>query len=218
MRKGAKSIPPRKAFHFCAICGQQSRRCACFRARKIPTSALSGGSNLITHLMKLPNQILTLAVVALLSPFAALAAADKPVPAIELGAPFADNAILQREKEVPVWGWSKPGTSVTVEFSGQNGTATAGADGRWMVKLKPLTASAAPAELVVSDSHGKRVALKNVLVGEVWHASGQSNIEWFAGKSLCAGLAQELGGAKDEVPIREFRTGTVSALFDHPIT
>ena len=61
--------------------------------------------------MKLPNQILTLAAVALLSPFAALAAepATKPAPAIELGAPFADNAILQREVDLPLWGWTKPG-------------------------------------------------------------------------------------------------------------
>ena len=160
---------------------------------------------------------LALAAILLLSPFAVSSAEDKPAakpaPAIELGAPFADNAILQREVDLPVWGWSTPGTSITVEFSTQKGTATAGADGRWMVKLKPLKASAVPAELVISDSHGKRLALKNVLVGEVWHASGQSNMEWFAGKSMCAGLAQELGGAKEEVPIRELRTDTVSALY-----
>ncbi len=167
--------------------------------------------------MNLPNRILTLAAIVLISPFAALAAEDKPVakpaPAIELGLPFADNAILQREVDLPVWGWSKPGTSVTVEFSTQKGMATAGADGRWMVKLKPLKASAVPAELVVSDSEGRKVALKNILVGEVWHASGQSNMEWFAGKSMCAGLAQDLAKAKEEVPIRELRTDTVSALY-----
>ncbi len=153
----------------------------------------------------------------LLSPLAASAAETKPVakpaPAIELGAPFGDNAILQREKDLPVWGWSKPGTAVTVEFAGQKETAKAGADGKWMLKLKPLKASAAPAEMLINDSEGKRVALKNVLVGEVWHASGQSNMEWFAGKSLCSGLAQELSKAKDEVPIRELRTDTVSALY-----
>ncbi len=167
--------------------------------------------------MNLPNRLLTLAATVLLSPFAVLAAEDKPAakpaPAIELGAPFADNALLQREKDVPVWGWSKPGTSVTVEFSTQKGTGTAGADGSWMVKLKPLMASAEPAEMVISDSEGRRVALKNVLVGEVWHASGQSKMEWFAGKSLCSGLAGELAKAKEEVPIRELRTDTVSALY-----
>ncbi len=50
----------------------------------------------------------------------------KPKPDIELGAPFADNAILQRQMPVPVWGWSKPGVKVMVEFAGQTKTATAG--------------------------------------------------------------------------------------------
>ena len=145
--------------------------------------------------------------------------AAKPALAIQLGAPFADNAILQREKDLPIWGWSKPGTTVTVEFAGQKASAKAGADGRWMLKLKPLKASTAPAEMVIQESGdgsqgaGKRMVLKNILVGEVWHASGQSNMEWFASKSLCSSLAQELSKAKDEVPIREFRTDTVSALY-----
>ena len=134
-------------------------------------------------------------------------------PAIELGAPFRDNAILQREMPLPVWGWSKPASSVTVEFAGQKESAKAGADGKWMLKLKPLKASAEPAEMVVSDSDGKKVALKNILVGEVWHASGQSNMEWFANKSNCMPLATEMSKAAAEVPIRELRTDTVSALY-----
>lgn len=167
--------------------------------------------------MKLPNRILTITAALLLSPLVASAAENKPsaqpAPAIELGAPFADNAVLQRDKDLPVWGWSKPGTTVTVEFAGQKEAAKAGADGKWMLKLKSLKASADPAELLISDSDGKKVALKNILVGEVWHASGQSNMEWFASKSHCSGLAQELAAAKDEVPVREFRTDTVSALY-----
>jgi len=160
---------------------------------------------------------LVLTATLLVSHRVASTAEDKPVakpePVIKLGAPFADNAVLQREMALPVWGWSKPGASVTVEFAGQKETAKASADGKWMLKLKPLKASAEPAEMLVSDSEGKKVALKNLLVGEVWHASGQSNMEWFAGKSLCSGLAQELSKAKDEIPIRELRTDTVSALY-----
>ena len=133
--------------------------------------------------------------------------------AIELGTPFCNNAVLQRDKELPVWGWSKPGTKITVEFAGQKQQTEAGNDGKWMLKLQPLTASAQPAEMNISDSDGKKVTLKNILVGEVWHASGQSNMEWFASKSHCSGLALELSKAKDEVPIREFRTDTVSALY-----
>ena len=140
-------------------------------------------------------------------------AQDKSAPVIELGSPFSDNAVLQRGVPLPVWGWSKPGASVTVEFAGQKQTAKVGADGKWLLKLKPLKASAEPAEMFISDNEGKKVAIKNILVGEVWHASGQSNMEWFASKSLCSGLAQELAKAKDEPPIREFRTDTVSALY-----
>ena len=63
---------------------------------------------------------------------------DKPKPAIELGAPFGDNAVLQRKMKVPIWGSSKPGTKVTVTFSRQTKTAIAGRDGRWKVTLDPM--------------------------------------------------------------------------------
>jgi sialate O-acetylesterase len=141
--------------------------------------------------------------------------------AIELGAPFSDNMILQREMEVPVWGWSKPGTTITVEFAGQKETAKAGADGKWTLKLKPLKASAESAEMMIVDSDGKKVVLKNVLVGEVWMASGQSNMQWKAGKcdvaKLLARIDEAVKAGKEKQPvIREFEvTSVFSAL--HPI-
>ena len=135
--------------------------------------------------------------------------ADKAKPAIELGAPFADNAILQRQMDLPVWGWSKPGTKVTVEFAGQKKSATTGKDGKWMLSLAPLKASFKPAEMVVTESTGKKVALKNILVGEVWMASGQSNMQWIAAKCDVGQILQkqiaervEAGTEKDPV-IRE---------------
>jgi sialate O-acetylesterase len=150
----------------------------------------------------------------LLFPLGSLAAQGQPAPApvIELGSPFRDNAVLQREMPVPVWGRSKPGATVTVEFAGQTESVIAGADGKWMLKLKPLTASAEPAEMVVREA-GNQMVVRNILVGEVWHASGQSNMEWFANKSFCLPLAQEMAKAAEEVPIRELRTDTVSALY-----
>jgi hypothetical protein len=161
---------------------------------------------------------ITLLIALLLSPMmlraqdgAAPAAAVAP-PAIELGLPFRDNAILQREMPVPVWGWSKPASTVTVKFAGQEQSTKAGADGKWMLKLKPLTASAEPAEMVVQES-GNTITLKNILVGEVWHASGQSNMEWFANKSMVAELSKTIANAENELPIRELRTDTVSALY-----
>jgi len=166
--------------------------------------------------------LLTLAAALLLCPIglkaqedaasvAGKGAAARPKPAIELGAPFCDNAILQREMPVPVWGWSTPGAKVTVEFAGQKKTATAGADGEWTLKLDTLAASAAPRELAVSDSAGNKVVLKNILVGEVWICSGQSNMQYGWGKESLpifnwggdAALAALAADAKTK-PIRSY--------------
>lgn len=147
-------------------------------------------------------------------------AADKTeaeaAPAIELGAPFCDNAVLQRKMKVPVWGWSKPGTKITVEFAGQKKTATAGKDGKWMLQLDELKASFEPAEMVISDNKGKKVALKNILVGEVWMASGQSNMQWKVQKSSSNQLKVEPIGEGKVAPIREFEVTSVFAML-HPI-
>ncbi len=163
--------------------------------------------------------IFAITAALLLSPLAALVAQEQPAPvpapAIELGAPFRDNAILQREMPIPVWGWSKPGTTVTVEFAGQKETAKADADGKWMLRLKPLKASAEPAEMVIEEP-GKKVVLKNILVGEVWMASGQSNMQWNAGKCDVKAIIEDLKAKGETPPIREFEvTGAYSAL--HPI-
>jgi len=137
--------------------------------------------------------------------------------AISLGAPFSDNAVFQRDMPVPVWGWSKPGTRVSVEFAGQKKSATTGAGGRWVVELDPLTASFAPAEMIVTANAGSKAVLKNILVGEVWMASGQSNMQWKVGKSTCARLAAELPLARGGVaPIREFEVTSVTSQL-HPI-
>jgi hypothetical protein len=93
-----------------------------------------------------------------------------PQPAI-----FGDNMVLQQKQKVPVWGWSKPGTEVTVRFAGQVRRAKADADGSWEVTLKPLKASAQPADLVIEA--GEIRTFTNILVGEVWLCSGQSNME-----------------------------------------
>lgn len=162
----------------------------------------------------------TLVLVHLL-PTVTFGAEEAPsMDTLTLGLPFRDYAILQRGTNVPIWGRSKPGATITVEFipvvkSGltrQKKTTVAGKNGNWMLKLDSLKASSEPAELIVQEAN-QRVVLKDILVGEVWHASGQSNMEWLAGKSLCSGLARELAGSQTEVPIRELRTDTVSALY-----
>lgn len=98
-------------------------------------------------------------------------------PAITLGPLFGDRAVLQRDKPLPVWGRAEPGEKIAVSFRDQTVQATAGADGRWIVYLTPLAASAEPAELIVTGKSEKLV-LQDVLVGEVWLGAGQSNMEW----------------------------------------
>lgn len=144
--------------------------------------------------------------------------ADPRPLAIELGAPFCDNMVLQRDMPVPIWGWSKPGTQVTVEFASQQKTAIAGIGGRWMVELDPLQASFVPAEMMIVEGTGNKLALQNILVGEVWLASGQSNMQWKVAKSKCAKLAQELATETEgkTVPIREFQVTSVTSQL-HPI-
>ena len=143
-------------------------------------------------------------------------------PAIELGAPFADNAILQRQMPVPVWGWSKPGARVTVEFAGQAKAATAGENGKWMLTLDPLAASASPREMVIADAAGGKIALKNILVGEVWMASGQSNMQWIVskcsvGRVLMRQIEERVKAGKEKKPvIREALVTNVFAAL-HPI-
>ena len=112
---------------------------------------------------------------------------------LELGAPFADHAVLQRGMEVPVWGTATAGSEVTVSFSGEKATGTTGADGKWMVRLPKMAASKEGRELVVTECKpgwlGSTVDTKtvgDVLVGEVWFACGQSNMEcpiWHEGNS-----------------------------------
>ncbi|NLG13424.1 MAG: 9-O-acetylesterase [Lentisphaerae bacterium] len=89
---------------------------------------------------------------------------------------FVDNMVLQREMSVPVWGTADVGELVEVAFAGQTVKAVADNSGKWMARLSPLTANAEGAELVIKGS-AETITVKNVLVGEVWLCSGQSNME-----------------------------------------
>jgi sialate O-acetylesterase len=88
---------------------------------------------------------------------------------------FGDHMVLQAQQPVPIWGWATPGQAVTVSFAGQEKRAIADSSGRWSVQLDALAVSAKPAELKVSGE-AQRV-FTDVLVGEVWLCSGQSNME-----------------------------------------
>ena len=92
---------------------------------------------------------------------------------------FSDHMVLQREKPVPVWGWATPGETMTVSFAGETERATADKEGKWMVKLPAMKASARGRSMTITSADGKRkTTLRDVLVGEVWLCSGQSNMDW----------------------------------------
>ena len=96
--------------------------------------------------------------------------------AITLPSVFSDHAVFQRGGEIPVWGTAKPGRRVVVRFAGQTKGAVAGAAGRWVVRLDPVPAGG-PYELTASIGL-RNVRRRDILVGEVWVCSGQSNMEW----------------------------------------
>src|SRR4051812_13353450 len=105
---------------------------------------------------------------------------------------FTDGAVLQRDKEVPIWGQADPGEAVTVAFHTQTVRAIAGPDGRWIVLLESEPASLEGADLTVTAKKGA-VTLHDVVVGEVWLCSGQSNMEFTVTKAMNA--TQEIANA-----------------------
>lgn len=118
--------------------------------------------------MKAKILLLAAAIVVL---SAATSRADVTLPDV-----LSSGMVLQRGVSVPVWGKAAPGEEVTVKFAGQTKRATAGSDGRWVVHLNALKASATPGVLTVAGRN--TIELKDVLVGEVWLVSGQSNMQW----------------------------------------
>ncbi|MGB6221090.1 sialate O-acetylesterase [Haloferula sp.] len=90
---------------------------------------------------------------------------------------FSDHMVLQRDKPVVLWGQADPNSAVKVSFAGESATSTSGADGAWKITLKALPANTEGEDLTITSGDDSAV-LKDVLVGEVWFASGQSNMAW----------------------------------------
>src|SRR2546423_816771 len=101
--------------------------------------------------------------------------AAEPQTSLHLPAIFSDNMVLQRNFATPIWGTASPNQSITLTIAGQTKQATAGADGKWMIKLDPVK-EGGPYELTVSGPTS--ITYKNVLFGDVWICSGQSNMEF----------------------------------------
>lgn len=122
---------------------------------------------------------------------------------------FGDYMVLQREMPVPVWGTAEPGETVSVLFADHKETTIADTDGKWKITLPALTASAAGREMAIEGKN--KIVFKDVLVGEVWICSGQSNMQYGWGKESKPrynwGVVPELAGLAADArkrPIRNF--------------
>jgi sialate O-acetylesterase len=151
------------------------------------------------------------AAIALRSSFAILVSSfclSQSRADITLPAMFSDHMVLQSGAPVPVWGTAEPEETVTVEFEGQKKTAQSDAAGKWSVKLDPLSINGVGHELIVTAAPKSKVAsrkIADVLVGEVWLCSGQSNMG-FTVKS-----AQNFDAEKAAATLPKIRMFTVAS-------
>lgn len=95
---------------------------------------------------------------------------------VKLARLFSDHVVLQRQKPIPVWGWATPQEKVTVTLGGQTLAATADTSGKWIVRFAPLEAGG-PYQMTATAKSGN-AAVEDILIGEVWLCSGQSNMEF----------------------------------------
>lgn len=131
--------------------------------------------------------------------------------AVRLPGIVGDGMVLQRDTTVRVWGWADPGERVTVAFRGASQSATTDPGGRWVITLGPLSAGGPDALEVVGTN---RIVLQDVLVGDVWFCSGQSNMTHTFSRWREA-YAREIAAA-DEPRIRQLLVPT-QAVLDGPV-
>jgi sialate O-acetylesterase len=135
-----------------------------------------------------------------------------PFVSAQLSVPsvFSDRMVLQRETDIPVWGDSPAGTKIMIEIGNNQARTTAGENGEWMVRL-PRMEAGGPYLMKISDLNhpGETIEFSDVLIGDVWFASGQSNMEWQVQQSMDA--EKEIGNA-DYPGIRFFQVPHAKSL------
>lgn len=135
---------------------------------------------------------------------------------------FSDNMVLQRDIKVPIWGWAKTGTQVKVNFGKQSKKALSGESGKWMLTLDEMPASKSPKDMRI-DVGGEVRIIKNILVGEVWLCSGQSNMQEHLAncskpsigkkyRSIPRAIKKEMQTASDPL-LRQFAVARVCSPF-----
>ena len=124
----------------------------------------------MNHFRGLPRLILSTTILCL------LAVGRSASAAVKLPAVIGSHMVLQASSPLTIWGWADPGEEVTVTLGDTKAIAKADAEGKWLVKLPAMQASAEPREMTIRGTN--TIQLTDILVGEVWLASGQSNMEW----------------------------------------
>lgn len=97
---------------------------------------------------------------------------------IKLPSVIGSHMVLQQKQPIVLWGFAEPGEAITINFRGQTAKALTDDEGRWKLILKAVNADSSPSSLTVSGSRSPSLTLVDILVGEVWLCSGQSNMEW----------------------------------------
>jgi sialate O-acetylesterase len=155
------------------------------------------------HTMKRRFRSLGFVLLILLSANTSIAMADVGLPKV-----FADHMVLQRNMEIPVWGWADPGEDVVVTLGdGVKDATKADEQGKWMVRL-PAQEAGGPVTLTVQGNN--EVTFEDVLIGEVWVCSGQSNMEWPV--AACDNAEQEIANA-DFPRVRQIKVKRVPQSF-----
>jgi len=147
--------------------------------------------------------IFRLAIFAFVSLYSFCGASD-----LKVSAPFGDHMVFQQKKNVPIWGTAASQETIQVEFGGQKKITSADAQGNWIVTLDPMPSNTTPQTLKIIGAHPERkIKIEDILIGEVWLCSGQSNMQWT--------LGMEVVGAQEELKLAHFphiRWGTADRV------
>jgi sialate O-acetylesterase len=130
---------------------------------------------------------LSLMIVAALFALGETARADVRLPEV-----ISNNMVLQKDVPLPIWGWAAPGEEVTVTLGDASAKTAADGAGKWKVTLPAMKAAGGPHEMTVKGKD--EIKVTNILIGEVWAGSGQSNMQWSVAQS--ANAQQEIATAK----------------------
>lgn len=143
----------------------------------------------------------------LLLAFTGVLLAGQVSAAVKLPAILSDHVVFTRAPQVPIWGWANPGETITVTLHDQTATTTATAEGKWRVDLDLSEFDTGPFDLIVEGN--TRLVVKDAVVGEVWLASGQSNMEWTIGQSL---EAREEAARPPDPLVRQFKMARATSI------